>query len=624
MRVIGTAGHVDHGKSTLVQRLTGINPDRLAEEKAREMTIDLGFAWLTLPGSETIGIVDVPGHRDFIENMLAGVGGIDAALLIIAADEGVMPQTLEHLAILDLLDVHNAMVALTKVDLVDDPEWLDLIESDIMALLSGTKLADVPIVRVSAYSGYGISSLIEQLQNLLNDIPLQADFRQPRLPVDRVFTITGFGTVVTGTLSNGTLNVGEEIEFQPSGIRGRIRGLQSYHQQIETALPGSRVAVNVSGVEKSDIHRGEVLSHPGQIRATSLVDAYIRYLPDAGRNLRHQTQVKFFSGAAESLAKIRLLNDEELVPGIETWVQIQLETPIPLTQGDRFILRYPSPAQTIGGGQVVNANPGRRWRRFRPQVIADLETRMAGSPEERLLQAADQFPPRNHNDLQRAAALTDTEFNNALSNLLNDASIMALPDKTYLTTSRMRSLYNQAESVLQQFHRADPLKAGMPREELRSRLGISNPLLNTLLQLDDRIADNGKLLRASNHEISFTPQQTQAVNQLRDAFERNPYSPPSYAEACEITGEPLLRALIDMGEIVQVQPQVIFTEQAYRTMIDGVLEMIDTTGEIDAKALRDRFGSSRKYAIGMLEHLDGLGITRRVGDVRVRGPKARK
>ncbi|RMG72529.1 MAG: selenocysteine-specific translation elongation factor, partial [Chloroflexi bacterium] len=265
MRVIGTAGHVDHGKSTLVQRLTGIDPDRLQEEKQRQMTIDLGFAWLTL-GHIQVGVVDVPGHRDFIENMLAGVGGIDAVMLVIAADEGVMPQTREHLAILDLLGIENGVVVLTKIDMVDDAEWLDLVELDIQDLLANTRLHQAPIVRVSAYTGQGIPQLVETLTMLLNTIPPRPNYNQPRLPIDRVFTISGFGTVVTGTLMGGTLRLGDDVELQPSGIRGRIRGLQNYKQSVEICYPGSRVAVNLTGVDKNDIQRGDVLSHPGQIK----------------------------------------------------------------------------------------------------------------------------------------------------------------------------------------------------------------------------------------------------------------------------------------------------------------------------------------------------------------------
>ena len=298
MRVIGTAGHVDHGKSTLVKRLTGINPDRLAEEKARQMTIDLGFAWLTLPDGEEVGIVDVPGHRDFIENMLAGVGGIDAVMLVIAADEGVMPQTREHLAILNLLGIAHGLIVLNKVDLVSDDEWLDLVEQDIMEVTQGTTLDGAQVIRVSAHTGEGISELLDTLSNLLSNIPTRPDYGQPRLSIDRVFTISGFGTVVTGTLLGGSLHVGDEIVIEPAGLRGRIRGLQSHKQSVEAVHPGSRTAVNISGIEKRAVSRGDMLTLPNQIRPTVLADVRFHHLDDTGRPLKHNVEVKIFSGAA--------------------------------------------------------------------------------------------------------------------------------------------------------------------------------------------------------------------------------------------------------------------------------------------------------------------------------------
>ncbi|HDN79064.1 MAG TPA: selenocysteine-specific translation elongation factor, partial [Chloroflexi bacterium] len=299
MYVIGTAGHVDHGKSALVKALTGIDPDRLKEEKEREMTIDLGFAWFALPNGEKVGIVDVPGHKDFIDNMLAGVGGIDAALLVVAADEGVMPQTREHLAILDLLEVKAGLVALTKIDLVDDQEWLEMVEEEVKDCLKGTVLDGAPVVRVSAKTGEGLEKLAQELQKVLQHTSPRADLRRPRLSIDRVFTISGFGTVVTGTLIDGRLQVGQEVEILPQGLKARIRGLQSYKEKINEAKPGSRVAVNLSGVEKNQLSRGDVLTIPGWLLPTTLVDVHLRYLADAPYPLAHNTQVKFFSGAAE-------------------------------------------------------------------------------------------------------------------------------------------------------------------------------------------------------------------------------------------------------------------------------------------------------------------------------------
>ncbi|HEY5669201.1 MAG TPA: selenocysteine-specific translation elongation factor, partial [Anaerolineales bacterium] len=299
MRVIGTAGHVDHGKSTLVEALTGTHPDRLKEEREREMTIDLGFAWLTLPNGEDVGIVDVPGHRDFIENMLAGVGGIDAALFVIAADEGVMPQTREHLAILDLLQVQGGVIALTKVDLVEDEDWLSLVEDDVRQVVAGTVLGEAPIIRVSARKNIGLETLLNALGANLEEKPPRLDVGRPRLPVDRVFTISGFGTVVTGTLMDGCLRVGEEVEILPRGLKGRVRGLQTHKKKEDVAIPGSRTAANITSVTVDQIRRGDVVVHPKDYSTTARMDVYFHLLPDSSQSVRHNTQVKLFIGASE-------------------------------------------------------------------------------------------------------------------------------------------------------------------------------------------------------------------------------------------------------------------------------------------------------------------------------------
>ena len=314
MRVIGTAGHVDHGKSTLIEALTGIHPDRLREEREREMTIVLGFAWVTLPNGEEIGVVDVPGHRDFIENMLSGVGAIDAALFVVAADEGVMPQTREHLAILDLLQIQGGVVALTKTDLVEDPEWLDLVETDLMETLAGTVLDSAPIVRVSAKNGQGVPELLEILGDTLTDKPSRPDLGRPRLAVDRVFTMSGFGTIVTGTLTDGHLEVGKEVNILPQEISGRIRGLQTHKRKEQSAVPGSRTAVNISGVNVNQIQRGDVIVYPGQYHSSRRLDVHFQMLADVSQPLRHNTEVKLFVGASEVIARLRLLGTDLLEP----------------------------------------------------------------------------------------------------------------------------------------------------------------------------------------------------------------------------------------------------------------------------------------------------------------------
>lgn len=372
---IATAGHVDHGKSALVRAMTGMEPDRLAEEKRREMTIDLGFAWLTLPGVGSAGIIDVPGHHDFIENMLAGIGGIDAVMLVIAADEGIMPQTREHLTILDLLGVSRGLVALTKIDLADDQSWLTLVEDEIRHTLEHTTLSAAPIIPVSALTGAGFDDLRAALAEILQQSPPPLDSGHPRLPIDRVFTLSGFGTVVTGTLRGGSLRAGEEVELLPGRITGRIRGLQNHKQSITQAQAGVRTAANLAGISHDQISRGMVLTRPGQWQTTSLIDARLTIAKSAIRALKHQTAIKFHWGSAAINGYVRLLDADEAEAGAVVWSQLVLEQPLALADGDRFILRIPSPEMTIAGGSVVDSHPARRWRRRDLRTLTRLAAR---------------------------------------------------------------------------------------------------------------------------------------------------------------------------------------------------------------------------------------------------------
>lgn len=618
MRVIGTAGHVDHGKSTLVEKLSGINPDRLAEEQSRSMTIDLGFAWMRLPNGETVGIIDVPGHRDFIENMLAGVGGMDAALLVIAADEGIMPQTREHLAILRLLGVDNIVAVLSKTDLIDDEDWIELVILEIEELLAQNALGASPIAPVSAVTGAGLDELVTAVQTMLNKLPPRLDYSRPRLPVDRVFVISGFGTVVTGTLSGGALSVGDQVELQPNSKIGRIRGLQSYKQEVETALPGSRVAVNLAGISSSQIQRGDVLAYPGQIRPTVLTDAHFSQLADAGRLLEHHAEVKFFSGAAESIANVRLLNTDMMLPDSQGWLQIRLRDALPLSRGDRFILRYPSPAQTIGGGIIVNAHPGRR-KRFQPGMIQELEVRLAGAPAERLALAAAGKTPLKLAELQQSFGGGDEELAAALAAALKEELLIQMDHRHYWAASSYHKLSDQLQAELAAYHQENPLRLGILRAELRSKLKVKISLLDSLIEQDDRIVSQWNVVRMRRHQIIFSEKQQAQIDHFMQILGKHPYSPPSIAELNQMIGEDLVRALIDLRQIIMVSDSIAFPKSGYDRLVAEIRRHIQERGEIDAKTLRDKFGTSRKYAIAVLEHLDSLGITQRVGDVRKRG-----
>ena len=619
MRVIGTAGHVDHGKSTLVEKLSGINPDRLAEEQSRKLTIDLGFAYFDLPNGDTVGVIDVPGHRDFIENMLAGVGGIDAALLVIAADEGIMPQTREHLAILRLLDIRDIIIVISKIDLIDDPEWLDLVKLEIEELLAQSDLGDPPMVAVSAHTGDGMDELQSALQAALAQLPQRVNYKQPRLPVDRAFVLSGFGAVVTGTLLGGTLSIGDQIEMQPSGKLGRVRGLQSYNRDVKTALPGSRVAVNITGLSRSEIQRGDVLTYPSQIHPTLLADAHFTQLGDMDRMLDHNAEVKFFCGASESIANVRLLDTETLPPGAAGWLQIRLRDALPLSRGDRFILRYPSPAETIGGGLIVNAHPGRRRKRFQPAVIRELEVSLSGRPAERLALAARGAAPYGIEELRSMLGFSDAELSNALDEALDAGLIRQLDQQRYWSTESWQRLSHSMAAELREYHQANPLRLGMLRAELQSRVNVNLNLLDQVVAADEGLALESNFARLSDHAIRFSDDQDARANQALHALRAQPYTPPSVADLNRMAGEDVMRALSDLRRIVHVNDQTAFAAESYDQLVAEIRRHIKEHDEIDAKTLRDTFGTSRKYAIAVLEHLDSLGVTQRVGDVRKRG-----
>jgi selenocysteine-specific elongation factor len=627
MHVIGTAGHVDHGKSTLIEALTGVHPDRLKEEQARQMTIDLGFGWLLLPGGEEIGIVDVPGHRDFIENMLAGVGGIDAALLVVAADEGVMPQTREHLAILDLLQIPAGLVALTKTDLIVEKDWLDLVESDVRLALKNTVLQDAPIVRVSARTRSGLDRLLATLSEILSQKPARLDLGRPRLPIDRVFSMSGFGTVVTGTLTDGHLAVGDEVQILPSGSIGRIRGLQTHKKKEEQAAPGSRTAVNLASIATEEIHRGDVLTLPGQYQPTRRADARFRLLKDAASPLKHASQVKVFLGTSEMMASLRLLGAEELKPGEEGWIQLELRHPIVAVRGDRYILRRPSPAETLGGGMIVDAQPKGRHPRFDEQVLKSLASLAQGSPPEVLLEAARALDLAPLHEMVRRSHLEEETAGQALKELLDHQRLVILEegrptpssDLLAMALPRWEELRARTEGMVAGYHERYPLRRGIPREELKSRLKLLPRPFNAVMRrlvAEDSLKEAGSAVAMLGHEIKFDPGQQARIEALMQKFAQSPHASPSLKECQTEVGEETVNALIELGQLVAVSAEVVFRKEDYDSMVAALRAALNSKGRITLAEVRDLFGTSRKYAQALLEHLDATGVTMRDGDHR--------
>ncbi len=627
MRVIGTAGHVDHGKSTLIAALTGTHPDRLKEEQAREMTIELGFGWLTLPNGEEVGIVDVPGHRDFIENMLSGIGGIDAVLLVIAADEGVMPQTREHLAILDLLQIPAGVIVLTKIDIASDSTWLDLVETDIRAAVRNTTLQSAPIIRVSAQNKTGLDELVSQLSRILEQESTRPDLNRPRLPIDRIFSMSGFGTVVTGTLSDGHLSIGDEVEILPSGQKGRIRGLQTHKKKEETAVPGSRTAVNVSGVDASSIQRGEVLVLSNQYQSTRRIDAQFRLLDDASSSLKHSSEVKFFVGASETIATVRLLDAEELNAGKEGWIQLELREPIVAVRGDRYILRRPSPSETLGGGMIVDHQPKGRHKRFDEKVLKSLSSLKQGSPSDVLLEASLAANAASIKEIIAKSRLESSLAESALEELLLTGQLVLLEegiskinsDLLIIALPHWNELRLRVEATVNKYHQQYPLRRGISREELKSKIKITPRVFNAVvkkLASEKLLSDAGGIVTRTGFEIKFGISDQAKVKELMRKFEKSPYAPPSVKECQAEVGEEVFNALLETEQLVMVSQDVVFLPKDYNEMVKIIHATLVQNGQVSLGEVRDTLNTTRKYAQALLEHLDSINITMRDGDIR--------
>ncbi len=619
MYVIGTSGHVDHGKSTLVKALTNIDPDRLPEEKEREMTIDLGFAWMTLPSGREVSIVDVPGHERFIKNMLAGVGAIDLALLIVAADESVMPQTREHLAILDLLQIGRCLVVITKADLVD-AELVELVKAEVEDTLAGTAFQGCPMLAVSSYTGAGIEELKAAIDGILDQTTARRDLGRPRLPVDRCFSVSGFGTVVTGTLIDGSLEVGQEVELVPSGLTCRVRGLQSHQSKIDRTGPGVRLAVNLSGAARTDIQRGEILTTPGWLRATQRVDARLRMVRSAPHALRHNEGVTFHLFSSETPARVRLLEVDQLAAGAQGWVQLLLENPVPVVKGDFFILR--SAEDTLGGGQVVDPNPRRRHRRYQADVVAQLTTLDQGTGEDVLISLADQWGPCDLGALSRRANLPLAEVRQRAAQLATAGDMVALgdlaseADAVVYSRAGWNRLRDQTLTDLTAYHRQHPLRGGMPSQELRSRLGLAQPVYLRVLARaaqEGLVMEEGQHLRLPSHQVALTPALERQAATYLSALAQDPYSPPT---DLPLDAE-LLGVLVDQGKVVKVNESVVFTAGAYQEISDKIVAHLKANGRITVAEARTMLNTSRKYILPLLEHLDQQRVTRRMGDERV-------
>jgi selenocysteine-specific elongation factor len=617
--VVGTAGHIDHGKSSLVLALTQIDPDRLEEEKRRGMTIDLGFAYMQLPSGRRVGIVDVPGHQRFLKNMLAGVHGMDAVLLVIAADEGPMPQTREHLAIIDLLGIEHGLVVLTKADLVDDA-WLGLVREDVGGVMAGTSLQHAPIVAVSSTTGAGLAELRAALDAELAKTAARPDVGRPRLPVDRSFAMSGFGTVVTGTLVGGALRQGAELALLPAGRRVRIRGLQQHNQPVEEARPGSRTAVNLSGLDHSQVRRGDVLALPGTLPASRRLDARLIVLPGAPP-LRHHQQLQMYHETSEVMIELSLLEGDELRGGETGWVQLFATQPVVALDGDRFILRVPSPAATVAGGVIVDSAP-RRHRRRDPAVLADLAARERADPATAaVLELGKHAWGLAGAELAGRLGLSPTQMETVLAPLTERGAVRRLASR-WLTREQWERSVARVMSGLTGYHVAQPLRRGMPKEELRSRTGIPAELFTELLialAAEQTVVDQGGEVAAAAHHPALTSEQESAIGAFVAELEAQPFNPPPLSDLVRryrLTPALLQYAVVD-GRVVRVNDDTAFARSAYDDAVRRLRLHLAEHRTLTVAAARDLLGSSRRYVLPLLEWLDAQKITRRVGDDRI-------
>lgn len=623
--IIGTAGHVDHGKTSLIRALTGIETDRLQEEQQRGITIELGFAWFDLPDGRRAGIIDVPGHERFVRNMLAGAAGIDLVLLVVAADEGVMPQTREHLAILELLGVQAGVVVITKTDIVD-AELVELAEADIAEALAGTFLEDAPLVQVSAVTGQGLDQLRQTIVQTAQSTPPRPRRSFSRLPVDRVFTLKGFGTVVTGTLLDGPLQEGDQVLLMPGEIGARVRQIQVHGNSVSQAEPGQRVAVNLAGVERQDIHRGLVLFRGEGLEAVDKIAARFKLLPDAPP-LESNARIRFHSGSSETIGRAVILGGDLVEPGSDALVQFRLEEPVVAVRGDHYVIRSWSPVTTIGGGEIIEAGRHRLSRR-KETVVHNLLVREEGDPASLLRSYLDESGrPMNRRELITVTHLAPEEMEAAIAQLAEQVIIFNSDGNTWYY-SRGQELVAQLAAILAQWHKDNPLRQGMPREEVRTRLlpDLSSRGFTGLLEQalpGTGIEVRGQELALAEHKIELSPEQRELREKVLTALGENLFAPPEREELNKL-GKigPVLSLLQQEGEVVQISGMV-FAQKAVEEAVHHLRRHFQAEPQLTLAQFRDYLGTSRKYALPLLEYLDGAGMTRRRGDVRVAGPNLR-
>ncbi len=627
--ILGTAGHIDHGKTSLIKAITGIDTDRLKEEKLRGITIELGFASIDLPGGQHIGIVDVPGHEKFVKNMVAGATGIDIVVMVIAADEGIMPQTREHMEICTLLGIKHGLVALTKLDLVDE-EWLELATDDVKEFTRKTFLEDAPVIPLSSATGQGISDFIKILDEISLKIPQRSQTGLFRLPVDRIFSMKGFGTVITGTLIAGSVRVGDTVMIYPSLITSKVRGIQVHNKSQSTAEAGMRTAINFQGIEKASINRGDVVAYPGSLQSSYMLDVSFHFLQSNEKPIKTRTRVRFHAGTSEVLGNLILLDRDELVPGDTSIAQLRLDSPISLVKDDRFVIRSYSPIRTIGGGQILNPIP-RKHKRFKSEIVKELNDLIDQSPDEIISYHLNEsgYSGISLSHLKVMTNLSEKLLKTSMQSLLSKKIIFQADkeNKIYIHINALIKLEKDILDILSKYHQANPLKAGMPKEELKSRLPayiglkLSNLVLAQMIK-DKSIIQEGDIIRLKDHKVSLKVDQAKIRKKILDIYKENGLQPPYFKEVVKNLNidsklaKDVLLHLVDEKFIIKVKEDLYFDAESVKSLKNRLLDFLKANNEITTPQFKDMTGASRKYVIPLLEYLDSNNITIRIGDIR--------
>lgn len=629
--VIGTAGHIDHGKTELIKALTGRDTDTLKEEKDRGISINLGFTFFDLPSGKRAGIIDVPGHEKFIKNMLAGVSGIDLVLMVVAADEGIMPQTREHLEILQLLNVNKGIVVITKIDLVDE-EWLDMIIEDIKKEFSGTFLENAVICKVSSKTKVGLDSLAKNIDRLTEDVSSKDVKGHFRLPVDRVFSMSGFGTVVTGTIISGSVREGEQVEIYPSKVLCKVRGIQINDEQVKKAEAGERCGINLSNVKTNSISRGDVISIENLMEPSLMVDCKLHYLKSAQKPLENRQRIRFYHGTSEIIGRVVILDKNEVIPGKDSYVQFRLEKQLTSQRKDRFVIRSYSPMNTIGGGIIIEPC-AKKAKRFSNEYIKDLKIKEEGNTEnilENIVKNLSENYPREE-ELLKALGKNEVKIGDELKKLVSNGTIIMLSggeNTVYLHRDFLNKKINTLENILEKFHQDNPLKIGISKEEIKIKVfgkKIKQKIYDCIIELlkDKNII---KIYKSFVSLKDFQPKYNDMQNTIRkhilSEFKKQKFIPPKYSDLKGMFKDKrvfkmVFESLVDREDIVKISEDFWLLSEYYQKAKDVVVNFIKEHGSISVAEFRDELKTSRKYALALMEHFDTIKFTKRMEDKRI-------